>query len=571
MIRSRKYSRNKGIVLLIILLVVAAITVVGLGFIVRGDTEFACGQNIELKADMDYLAESGLEHARGLIMCPQDIATEYFTGATAQQLYTGSDYYDVNVSKLSECDWQITSSAYRKVAGVTGAQSSLTAEMRLDPDVAFWSGTSVSLSPVLIINGDVYCNGVITNQGSINGDCFADLLTGNAASGSVNPKTDLQLVKPTISAALLTSNFTTLPLLVSSLTDTSLSLLTVCYRNGNLEIRKNVTINGCLAVNGNLTVTGNSNVITAKKGVPAIFVSGNLIIQENAELNCDGLVFVNGLVELPSTSSYANLMTITGSLFTNGLNANRRIAADSSGNGYNGTMNGDCALVSGPAGFGTAMNFDGAGDNVQIPGLLGQPSRISICAWVNLRSPDIHGAEIISLGDCVSLRLDQDGTTTNGFYYRGSSRWNVTTLNRTYAGKGWHHFAYVIGNSIQRLYVDGVAAASTTYTNAISYAGLGSNTTIGCHGDGNADFDLNGIIDDVRVYKAALTQPGILSVMAGGEPAGGNLAGWWKMECGTIMINAAPVKAAIYDWPGGVKNRWSPAAGAFYKTITRNP
>jgi hypothetical protein len=570
MIKNGKYNRNKGVVLLIILLVVAAITVVGLGFIVRGDIELACGQNMEMKADMDYLAESGLEHARGLIMCPQDVN---FTGATGQQLYTGNDYYDVSVSKLSECDWQITSSAYRKVAGVTTAQSSLTAKMRLDPDVAFWSEKDVSLSPVLIINGDVYCNGAITNQGSINGDCFADSLTGNAASGSVNPKTGLQLVKPTISEDLLTSNFTTQTIASSSLNNTNLLSPTaqVYYRNGNLTINSNVSINSCLAVKGDLTVTGNSNNITAKKGVPAIFVSGKLIIQENAELNCSGLVFVKESVELPSNSSYANLMTITGSLFTKGLNKYKGVVADSSGNGYNGTMNGDCAFVSGPVGFGTAMNFDGAGDNVQIPGLLGQPSRISICAWVNLRSPDKHGSEVISLGDCVSLRLDQDGTVTTGNYYRGGSNWNVTTLNRTYAGKGWHHFAYVIGNNTQKLYVDGVAAASTTYTNAISYAGQGSNTTIGCHGNGKADFDLNGIIDDVRVYNTALTQSGILSVMAGGEPAGGNLAGWWKMECGTITINAAPVKAAIYDWPGGVKNRWSPAAGAFYKTITRNP
>ena len=56
--------------------------------------------------------------------------------------------------------------------------------MRLDPDVAFWSGTAVSLSPVMSITGDVYCNGVLTNSGSINGDCFADSLTGNQATGN---------------------------------------------------------------------------------------------------------------------------------------------------------------------------------------------------------------------------------------------------------------------------------------------------------------------------------------------------------------------------------------------------
>ena len=99
---AEKLSRSKGVALLIILLVIAAITVVGLGFIVRGDTELACGKNMTVRANMDYLAESGLEHAKGLILNPQDVSTEYFTGATAQQLVSGNDYYDVSVTKLSE-------------------------------------------------------------------------------------------------------------------------------------------------------------------------------------------------------------------------------------------------------------------------------------------------------------------------------------------------------------------------------------------------------------------------------------------------------------------------------------
>ncbi|MGB8225757.1 MAG: hypothetical protein WCE45_02655, partial [Sedimentisphaerales bacterium] len=70
-----KYHNNaKGMALLIILLLVAMITIIGLGFIVRGDTELLCGRNMELRADMDSLAESGLEHAKGLIMYPQDLA-----------------------------------------------------------------------------------------------------------------------------------------------------------------------------------------------------------------------------------------------------------------------------------------------------------------------------------------------------------------------------------------------------------------------------------------------------------------------------------------------------------------
>ena len=63
-------------VLIIVLILVGVITIVGLGFIVRGDAELAFGQNMEMKADMDYLADSGLAHGRGLVMCPHDLAGE---------------------------------------------------------------------------------------------------------------------------------------------------------------------------------------------------------------------------------------------------------------------------------------------------------------------------------------------------------------------------------------------------------------------------------------------------------------------------------------------------------------
>ena len=41
----------------------------------------AGGQNSELRMAMDYLAESGLEHAKGLLLNPQEISGDYWTGA----------------------------------------------------------------------------------------------------------------------------------------------------------------------------------------------------------------------------------------------------------------------------------------------------------------------------------------------------------------------------------------------------------------------------------------------------------------------------------------------------------
>jgi len=60
--------------------------------------------------------------------------------------------------------------------------------------------------------------------------------------------------------------------------------------------------------------------------------------------------------------------------------------------------------------------------------------------------------------------------------------------------------------------VDGSLAATTSTTSSISYAGLGANTVIGRHGNGNTSMDFTGTIDDVRVYDYALSASEILDI-----------------------------------------------------------
>ena len=125
--------------MLVVLLIVMAVTVLSLGFLSRSDVELACGANMGLRTQNDYLAESGLEHARGLILNPQEIDSNYWSGETRQQLVAGSgDYYDVQVLKLGQCNYQITSEAYRESNGQEIGRSRLQAELRLDPCIAFW-------------------------------------------------------------------------------------------------------------------------------------------------------------------------------------------------------------------------------------------------------------------------------------------------------------------------------------------------------------------------------------------------------------------------------------------------
>ena len=128
--------------MLAVLMIVMVITIMALGFLSRSDVELACGQNMALRTQMDHLAESGLEHARGLVLNPQDVAAEYWTGQSLQQLVAGSgDYYDLTVTRddtdpTDRCNYIIDSNSYRLSGGERIGRSNLRATLRLDPAIA---------------------------------------------------------------------------------------------------------------------------------------------------------------------------------------------------------------------------------------------------------------------------------------------------------------------------------------------------------------------------------------------------------------------------------------------------
>jgi len=51
----RNTSDRRGAALLVVLFIVMAITIAALGFVSQSDVELACGQNMVLRRQMDYL------------------------------------------------------------------------------------------------------------------------------------------------------------------------------------------------------------------------------------------------------------------------------------------------------------------------------------------------------------------------------------------------------------------------------------------------------------------------------------------------------------------------------------
>jgi cytoskeletal protein CcmA (bactofilin family) len=580
-------SKEDGAALLVVLFIIMAITILSLGFMSRSDVELACGENMILRTQMDYLAESGLEHAKGLILNPQDVASEYWSGASAQQLAAGSaDYYDLTVVRddsdpADHCNYTIDCNSYRMKDGQEIGRSSLSAQLRLDPCIALWMGSTTVTWPGVRINGDVYCNGTLENKGVINGDVFAGALTGSIA-GRHKATTDLSLVWPRVTVADFTSRYSTVTISSGSLSGVTLGPYSppqVCYRIADLSLNGDVQINGMLVVSGDLTIQGGRNIIVAPKNMPALLVTGNLKIEGSGDLDISGLAVVDGNVLIGAGDAHLDVL---GGLFIRGVLAETTM--DSSGNANTGILyNGPTWR---PAGGWTAgaLEFDGIDDKVEDPdaaNYLNGLSAITVSVWVKsdvtFQDRGILFTRDQTTSDVeLGIRYDKDGAygggvsgikasirTTAGFTQIESSSYVQT--------KNWQHLALVWksdpNDSGLRLYINGLL-------NPLRYdMGRVFGTVSGVQklmlGRDTKGTYWDGLIDDLRIYNRALN---VSEIYPPTDGVAGLIAHWrLDGQSSNVTITTAPEKTAILHWSEqGVDQKWGQAAGAFFRSIRRN-
>lgn len=216
------------------------------------------------------------------------------------------------------------------------------------------------------------------------------------------------------------------------------------------------------------------------------------------------------------------------------------VAFDSSGNGYDGTINGGSIWVTGM--MGGALEFTG-GENVTLPANdMGLSSDIgSVAFWMNADVPTA----------IYTIFWAGDNTTGGGFGAENEMHIHLESANQYWLGgelsffaianpntflhtdptKGaagstpispillgdliWHHVAATWGDGSVKLYVDGVLIWETAYSSSnyeLSNIYLGQMA--------NASRTYIGILDDVQIYNHALSDAEVESAMAGGEPPG---------------------------------------------------
>jgi len=199
-----------------------------------------------------------------------------------------------------------------------------------------------------------------------------------------------------------------------------------------------------------------------------------------------------------------------------------KIAIDSSGNGHEGTLNGDPTWAIGK--LDEALQFDGDGDYVTC-GLIDIDTAVTggltVCAWIN--KPAGGDMKICSNRQVNSA---PGGGFTCAIY---NNRMEMDMCNATarvlyrdnqaviLPGDTWVHLAWVYNdeNDTYDEYYDGDLVATQAVTTSI---GVSTAEFRIANDSPNSGHYYNGMIDDLRIYDSALDRLEIRDAMAGRGP-----------------------------------------------------
>ncbi|MBM4024420.1 MAG: hypothetical protein FJ280_03315 [Planctomycetes bacterium] len=194
---------------------------------------------------------------------------------------------------------------------------------------------------------------------------------------------------------------------------------------------------------------------------------------------------------------------------------------DSSGRGNHGTVRGNPLWVAGYDGG--ALHLDGVDDFAEIPhhATLTVTSQVAVMAWINARNLVAEYQGVIAKGNTVrsySLYLQRAGTlhfsTTSAGAYVGS----VST--GTVKPGEWTHVCAMVRGGSHQYFINGESAGTGGGNVVLVGAADTATVRLGNTQEGARFF--SGLIDEARIYNAALTQAKLQEAMQGDPTRAGN-------------------------------------------------
>jgi hypothetical protein len=248
------------------------------------------------------------------------------------------------------------------------------------------------------------------------------------------------------------------------------------------------------------------------------FVAGN---QNTVTFSSDGVRKSPNIdwIEVMAGVTGANDANLVG--YWNFDEAQGSIIRDASGKAADGTLYGSTQWSSDVPpnidfGNTTSLGFSGYGSTTYVEiGTAKLPATNApqtVSAWIKLNGTSGQ-PYIVSMWDGTS----QSGVSLgiNGGQL-AAWKWGPSNLVSTAPPSlnVWHHVAYTFDGTTHKLYVDGVlASTSTTAPNAHAV----TRAQLGAYNGGSS---FNGLLDDIRIYNAALSATAVANLAAGNASDG---------------------------------------------------
>lgn len=190
-------------------------------------------------------------------------------------------------------------------------------------------------------------------------------------------------------------------------------------------------------------------------------------------------------------------------------------AADSSGNGFNGTVNGATLTTDRYGNNSKAYSFDGSSNSITIPNFTQNPTQFSISLWFYPTANGhagsrelLHRCNPTDLQSyCWNLSWAQTNSSQGNYLATGiltnNPFWNEAGANLQL--NQWYHAMMCFDGTNKKVYLNGNLVSTTPILGQISYVG---KTGIYIGFDSYWDW-YQGKIDDIRIYNRALSQDDI--------------------------------------------------------------
>src|SRR3989344_2321566 len=197
--------------------------------------------------------------------------------------------------------------------------------------------------------------------------------------------------------------------------------------------------------------------------------------------------------------------------------------------------------------FGTALDFDGTDDSVDIPdsASLDISGDMSISMWINPEATQAVNVNPLRKGN--NYAIEMNGTVDSNTYFFG---WEVSggsntcyTDGFTLAADVWQHVAIVKSGAVRTVYINGVQDTGATCTGGGATASTDDEILELGDFDSLANREWAGTLDDVRIYSYARSEEEIradynagFAAKFGGSPnqdVTRDLVAYWNFEEGS--------------------------------------